>query len=262
MGERRKHRRLDTRIKVVETGKIFDTSKDCANYLGVSPALVSHYLAGKLCTCGGCHLEVIEIDIDEIAPLDEFEGTTVRIPYAPGYYVSELGFIYAPGSMGKRTWHKLRSYSNDAYGHQVVDIYIDGKRHHKYVAVLVAEAFIPNPNKLPIVRHRDGNPLNNHVSNLEWGTHADNMDDAKRHGTFHYFTPEEDEMSLRVLRTPVRAINVHTGEIQDFPSQADAARALGVHQPNIRHVLSGWYKQTGGYRFEYLDKEEFDEQYY
>lgn len=39
---------------------------------------------------------------------------------------------------------------------------------------MVAEAYIPNPNNLPIVMHLDDNPLNNIVSNLKWGTHKEN----------------------------------------------------------------------------------------
>ena len=40
---------------------------------------------------------------------------------------------------------------------------------------LVAQYFIPNPLNLPEVNHKDRNKHNNHVSNLEWCTHADNM---------------------------------------------------------------------------------------
>ena len=249
-------------VRIIETGEVFETSKDCAKHLGKSAAAVSLCLSGQNQTCAGYHLEPVDLDYHDSVPYEMFEGRTVEIEYAPGYFVSELGIVYGPGSIGRRDWHVLESYTNDKYGHQVVNLYIDGKRHHRYVAALVAEAFIPNPHGYPEVRHMDGNPYNNHVSNLEWGTHTDNMHDAQRHGTFHYFTPEEDEMALRALRTPVKAIDIKTGKTYEFESQAEAARKLGVYQSNIRHVLSGYYKQTGGYRFECLDKETFDGRFY
>lgn len=40
---------------------------------------------------------------------------------------------------------------------------------------LVAQAFIENPLKRKFVNHKDGNKLNNHVSNLEWCSHLENM---------------------------------------------------------------------------------------
>lgn len=243
---------IQTRIRIVETGETFETGDECARYLGRSKSAVSMCLSGINSTCAGYHLELIESDSE--IPYDLFKGRTVEIDYAPGYFVSELGIIYGPGSMGHRGYHELYSYANDAYGHRVVDLYINGRRKHRYVAVLVAEAFIPNPNNYPEVCHIDGDPNNNHVSNLKWGTHVDNMRDAQRHGTFHYFTPEEDEMALQVLRTPVKAINIRTGEEIIYRSQADAARDLNLYQPNILHVLKGRYRQTGGYKFEYVEK--------
>lgn len=171
----------------------------------------------------------------------------------PGYYVSQSGYVMGPGCLGKDTGIK-KSYSNDKYGHQVVDLYVNNKRIHKYVHRLVAEAFIPNPKKYPEVRHIDGDPNNNEVTNLCWGTHADNINDAKQHGTFHEFTKEEQALGSETLKTPVKAIDIRTGEEFIFESQSEAARKLNIYQPNIRHVLTGHYKQTGGFRFEYLEE--------
>lgn len=172
----------------------------------------------------------------------------------PGYYISNTGHVWGPGSLGQFP-HELSSYANDKYGHQVVDLYRNGKRTHRYVHQLVAEAFIPNRYRYPEVCHIDGDPLNNDVSNLRWGTHLDNMRDAQKHRTFHYFTDEENEMCMEALRTPIKAIDIKSGKEFEFISQAEAARVLNLYQPNINHVLSGRYKQTGGYRFEYIDKE-------
>lgn len=47
-----------------------------------------------------------------------------------------------------------------------------------FVHRLVAKEYIPNPNNLPQVNHKDGNKLNNHVDNLEWVTNQTNRTHA------------------------------------------------------------------------------------
>lgn len=46
---------------------------------------------------------------------------------------------------------------------------------------MVGLHFIPNPKKLPILNHKDGNILNNNISNLEWISYSDNVKNENRH---------------------------------------------------------------------------------
>lgn len=66
------------------------------------------------------------------------------------------------GSFGEHGYHYFRLSKN-------------GKKKMFYAHRLVAEAFLPNPNNLPVVNHIDGNKLNNNVANLEWTTYSDNI---------------------------------------------------------------------------------------
>ena len=63
-------------------------------------------------------------------------------------------------------------------GHRSVGLYNNQRRKRFLVHRLVAEAFIPNPNGLPVVDHIDGDPANNNLSNLRWaswGTNNNNI---------------------------------------------------------------------------------------
>lgn len=100
------------------------------------------------------------------------------------YQVSNLGrvkslpkdvFVSNPTFTGYRhTKEKILKPSKNGAGYQVVILCNNNKKYQVYVHRLVAQAFIPNPNNLPEVNHKDENPLNNIVDNLEWCTHKYN----------------------------------------------------------------------------------------
>jgi transposase len=70
----------------------------------------------------------------------------------------------------------------EGYARPIVKLSKNGKVLTFTVARLVAGAFLPNPCGHPCVLHKDDNPFNNNVKNLEWGTHAENSRQAaERH---------------------------------------------------------------------------------
>ncbi|MBH9660986.1 HNH endonuclease [Burkholderia multivorans] len=71
----------------------------------------------------------------------------------------------------------------NASGYPSVRIFVNGKRKRVTVHSLVAKIYIgPKPGPGYEVRHLDGNKLNPHFSNLEWGTPKQNAEDRERHG--------------------------------------------------------------------------------
>ena len=67
-------------------------------------------------------------------------------------------------------------------GYRYVTLNLEGTRKNYRVHRLVAEKFIPNPNNLPQVNHKDGNKQNNEIDNLEWCDSSYNVQHAIKQG--------------------------------------------------------------------------------
>ena len=63
----------------------------------------------------------------------------------------------------------------DRYGYMLVQCNVNGKKINLLVHQVIAKSFIPNPLGLSEINHKDNNPKNNTVNNLEWCTHKYNM---------------------------------------------------------------------------------------
>jgi len=113
-----------------------------------------------------------------------------------------------------------------------------GNRQFKghFVHRLVADAFIPNPQKLPHINHKDEDKTNNTAENLEW---CDPMYN-NNYGTH--------KKARKVVQ-----MDMQSNIITEYPSTREAARVLGLNPHSIANVCRGLKKQTGGYRWKYKE---------
>jgi predicted XRE-type DNA-binding protein len=148
---------------------------------------------------------------------------------------------YVRGKDGSKRLIKGRilKQRDNGHGYMVVEFSVKNKTIRLYVHRIVASAFIPNPDNLPQVNHKDNNRANNVVSNLEWCTRQYNEAYKKNFGT----------SQAEVSGKSVFVVNLETFEVLHFETEAEAARQLGISISNISNVLKGRRKQAGGFLF-------------
>jgi hypothetical protein len=157
------------------------------------------------------------------------------------YQVSDDGKVISLARAvpnGKKVLHRKQAVmtprlrGKNGLMYEAVALRKDGTSKTYSVHRLVAEAFLPNPDNLSEVNHKDENPLNNRVENLEWCTHQYNIDYSKS--------------------KPVMQIDGET-VIATFKSIKEAGRQTGIKRTGINNVLTGWAKTAGGYKWAYCD---------
>ena len=87
-------------------------------------------------------------------------------------------YIYDNGDVLNISTNKILKGSIGENGYKYYRLSKDNNKTMFYAHRLVAEHFLENPNFLPIVNHKDGNKLNNQLSNLEWVSCSENTKHA------------------------------------------------------------------------------------
>lgn len=119
--------------------------------------------------------------------------STENVRYKPipgflGYKIGTDGSVWSNWIRGKRppqtssTAWQMKTPS-DGHGYAMVCLYKQGQRHMRRVCRLVLETFRSPCPKGKECCHKDGNPTNNWLTNLRWGTRKSNMADRLKHGT-------------------------------------------------------------------------------
>lgn len=115
-------------------------------------------------------------------------------------------------------------------GYYVINL-INGKGNfHKRVNRLVAEAFLENPDNLPIVHHKDHDKMNNDVGNLEWATSRQNAIYSVE------FQPDKHKGNADLKKETVIQI---CELIQQGVRNKEICEKLSVNIDAVKHIRSG-----------------------
>lgn len=101
--------------------------------------------------------------------IENLEGEEWRdaVGYNGLYQVSNMGRVKSL-NYNHTKQEKILKQGKDKDGYLKVCLFKEGKRKYFTVHRLVANAFLENPNNFRCVNHKDENPSNNYVDNLEW----------------------------------------------------------------------------------------------
>ena len=147
--------------------------------------------------------------------------------YEGHYQVSNLSRVKSI-KFGKE---RILKPVTDRHGYSIVGLWKNNKQKTYKVHRLVAEAFIPNPYNLPQVNHKDENPLNNNVNNLEWCNSKYNCN----------FGTRIERISKRRSKT-VLQYDLEGNFIREWKSTAECGRN-GFNQAHVAACCQGKLKK-------------------
>ena len=160
------------------------------------------------------------------------------------YQVSNLGMVKSLGNgKSNNSKRKIMKPHYNQKGYLLIDLSNNGRKSFQ-IHRLVAEAFIPNPNNLPQVNHKNEIKDDNSVENLEWCDNKYNSNYGTRLERIFKKTTNGK------CSKPVLQIDKGTNEvIAEFPSVSEAERQLGIS--DVSNCCTGKQKTCGGYKWQF-----------
>lgn len=172
-------------------------------------------------------------EMEDMVPILGFED----------YLIDKCGNIYSIKS------HKFLKPWLDSKGYWQVQLFKDGKKHCFKLHRIVAITFIPNPDNLPEVNHKDENKQNPNVENLEWCTSKHNSN----WGTRGRRVSESNKTSLLRKRKSIIQLTPKGEFVREYDT-IERVKDFGFLQPNVMKVLKHQRKSAGGYIFIYKEE--------
>ena len=171
------------------------------------------------------------------------------------YLIFDDGRVF---SLKSNRFLKLSPHKSANGTYLSVELFNSNGSKRLLVHRLVAMAFIPNPDNLPQVNHKDENKHNNHVNNLEWCTAKYNMNYGEaaktRHLNIDYSKSFYKENAIKngiASRKPVSQFSKDGSFIKNYDSAKQAHLETNVNHSHICECCSGKLKSAGGYVWKY-----------
>ena len=170
------------------------------------------------------------------------------VGFEEAYEVSNLGRVRSKtrlvggncGSLWERTGRIRKVYTNK-HGYKNVVLYFDGTMRRCSVHRLVAMAFLDNPLNYPFINHKDENPSNNNVENLEWCT-------AQYNATYGHAI----EKRIESCSIPVVMCDDEGNVLRKFVSSAEAGRIMKCDNSAILKCCKGLKKKVANFKWKFL----------
>ena len=151
-----------------------------------------------------------------------------QIPNFPNYAITKDGRVW---NCKHKRWLKPIKQK-----HGYLRVYL-GRRNPKSIHRLVLETFVRECPDGRECCHLDGNPQNNSLENLRWGTHSDNAQDAIKHKT-HRTVNQNGESNVQCKLTEKDVINiVHLWNTKLFRQQ-EIADMYNISRRNVSHIIN------------------------